>query len=393
MWVLLYYSIIMVAGPDIYGVNSADNLKEVQKRAKEGLNNLSSKEMLEELEAKVKLNSDIEKKKNTLRTINYALDPNRKGSVDMWDGKWSHLVVSKDLYEKLATILKDKPWYMPPVDKEAKIFYDISFRLKQLWIDKNSKGEKLNFTNEYNNDFAIAVMAFQKMSWAKKIESIVGPETLWKLLQDDKFTQTVIESNPPADYSLQQRTSSSDNNIGSPIVWVGNPLIDVSMNQPMVSSQYKITLTDGSKVDNIKNFDVAVGLSNTLDNVTKQELKIFEILNKKVNKNDVLYSEFENAIVANIEKKYADGKVKTFEWNIQNNVSDLLRNFSEWYLDENTGEQKEIELDPNFFFAIRDAIITFLTDVKKTKEQKQRLDLFVRSFTANFNDILQSYRV
>ena len=66
-------------------------------------------------------------------------------------------------------------------------------------------------------------------------------------------------------------------------------------------------------VDKVKEFNVAGILSNTLENITDEELKIFDKLGRKVNKNDKLYMEFENSIVKKIEKKYVSTKIKTFE--------------------------------------------------------------------------------
>gem|GEM_PF-6245017 len=80
----------------------------------------------------------------------------------------------------------------------------------------------------------------------------------------------------------------------------------------------------------------------------------------------------------------------TPESNIRSNVSDLLKNYSEGYLEDNEETLKEIELDPKVFFAIRDTIVEFLFDSNKTTDQKRWLILFVRSFTDNFNDILQN---
>ena len=56
----------------------------------------------------------------------------------------------------------------------------------------------------------------------------------------------------------------------------------------------------------IKKFEVATALTNTLDNISEEEVKIFNKLEKKVNKNDILYSQFENSIIQKIEKVYKE---------------------------------------------------------------------------------------
>jgi hypothetical protein len=84
----------------------------------------------------------------------------------------------------------------------------------------------------------------------------------------------------------------------------------------------------------IKKFEVATTLSNSVDNITKEELKTFLKLDKKVNKNDVLYNEFEQNIVKNLQKMstdktYADKGMQNPIEDIPVNVGELLRNYSE----------------------------------------------------------------
>ena len=67
---------------------------------------------------------------------------------------------------------------------------------------------------------------------------------------------------------------------------------------------------EGKKVQGpdaiIKKFEVATTLSNSTDNITDEELKIFEKLSNKLNKNDALYNEFEQSVVKNLQKVYSD---------------------------------------------------------------------------------------
>jgi hypothetical protein len=74
-------------------------------------------------------------------------------------------------------------------------------------------------------------------------------------------------------------------------------------------------------------------------------------------------------------------------------------------LDETPSELKELELDPNFFYAIKGTIIDMLSaqyiptgdekkdikNQKKLNQQKRRLIYFVRSFTGNFNSELAKH--
>lgn len=247
------------ANPEIYGKDvNKNSLPDISKTVKEQTKELSTYQaILEDLEKNVVLKqAEIEKQK--LRNIAYATNANRGAIKDR---------------NAFALTLKDKPGYLAPKDVEEKVFYDIAFRLKELGF---AQSIDLSQKIEYNDKLAREIIAFQKLSQLRGQEWVVGPETYKALLQWKATWTTVLEKKtevslentntkyatpeagvswiPPTNnttaYELQQRptTNTSD---AFPIPWISspwiNPFVDVSMNAPMVSSDYKISLTDESK--------------------------------------------------------------------------------------------------------------------------------------------------
>ncbi|MBU0627070.1 hypothetical protein KKG31_03635 [Patescibacteria group bacterium] len=53
--------------------------------------------------------------------------------------------------------------------------------------------------------------------------------------------------------------------------------------------------------ENMKEFKTSTVLSNTLENVTQEELYAFNKLNDNINRNDRLYLEWENMIIKKME--------------------------------------------------------------------------------------------
>lgn len=354
------------ANPEIYGKDvNKNSLPDISKTVKEQTKELNTyQSILEDLEKNVILKqTEIEKQK--LRNIAYATNANRGATKDR---------------NAFALSLKDKPGYLAPKDVEQKVFYDITFRLKELGFAQNID---LSQKPDYNDKLAREIIAFQKLAQLKGQEGVVGPETYKALLKNNVVASTILWSAPVSypdelenayDYANQNGLASTEQS-------------GVSF---VTDEQIKNAKPSDIKTEIIKKFGVATILSNNMDNISEEELKIFEKLDGKVNKWEKLYMEFENSVVSKIEKQYINEWLDTPASNIRSNVSDLLKNYSEGYLEDNEKTLKEIELDPKVFFAIRDTIVEFLFDSNKTTDQKRWLILFVRSFTDNFNDILQN---
>jgi len=163
------------ANPEIYGKDvNKNSLPDISKTVKEQTKELNTyQSILEDLEKNVILKqTEIEKQK--LRNIAYATNANRGATKDR---------------NAFALSLKDKPGYLAPKDVEQKVFYDITFRLKELGFAQNID---LSQKPDYNDKLAREIIAFQKLAQLKGQEGVVGPETYKALLKNNVVASTIL---------------------------------------------------------------------------------------------------------------------------------------------------------------------------------------------------------
>lgn len=174
------------AFPDIFKKNAITEVQKIQQEA--------AKASLEEIEKAVHM-TDLEQKKYTFRILSYATNPARWWEIN--NGKEDKRETGKKFYDELVKKLEKKSGYTPPKDKEAKVLYDITFRLKEMGFDKKSNGNALNFNGDkLNNDMVIAIMFFQKMAGLKRVEWLVWTETFQALNDDNNTRENLIKKIP-----------------------------------------------------------------------------------------------------------------------------------------------------------------------------------------------------